>query len=205
MFKVLNLRRSEKKKNIFRERFPDIYIHPDSYISDFVKIGFGTRIDGPAYIKAHQEATINIGKYCAIAHNLRIRSANHATGYPNVQNSFQISHGFNINKEFRGQIKVGHNSWIADNVIILPGVNIGNGVCIGAGSIITKDIPAYAVAVGSPARVIRYRFDKKIIEQLSEIEWWNWCSEKIKRNRLFFETDLSLDSALNLSSLITDE
>ena len=58
-------------------------------------------------------------------------------------------------------------------------VTIGNGAVIGSGAIVTKDIPPYAIAVGNPARVIKYRFDEKTIEALEKISWWNWEHEKI--------------------------
>ncbi|MGI8933218.1 MAG: hypothetical protein ACR2FS_04005, partial [Phormidesmis sp.] len=93
-------------------------------------------------------------------------------------------------------------AWIGDNVIVLPGVRIGEGAVIGAGSVVAKEIPPCSVAVGSPARVIRQRFSDRTIEQFMSIQWWNWPLEKIKRNRLFFETDLSKVEDINLCSLI---
>lgn len=60
-------------------------------------------------------------------------------------------------------------------------MRIGNGAVIGAGAVITKDIPPYAIVVGNPARIIKYRFSEDIIKKLQAIKWWNWPIEKIVR------------------------
>jgi serine acetyltransferase len=62
----------------------------------------------------------------------------------------------------------------------MGGVKIGIGAVIGSGAIVTKDIPDFAIAVGNPARVIKYRFDEKTIEALKNIAWWDWDYEQIK-------------------------
>lgn len=61
----------------------------------------------------------------------------------------------------------------------MGGVRIGNGAVIGARAIVAKNVPPYAVAVGNPARVIKYRFPQEIIDKLQKIKWWNWPDEKI--------------------------
>ena len=61
---------------------------------------------------------------------------------------------------------IGHDVWIGSQAIILPGVTIGTGAVIGAGAVVAKDVPAYAVAVGNPARVVKYRFERDLIDRL---------------------------------------
>ena len=75
---------------------------------------------------------------------------------------------------------IGNDVWFGENVIVLNGARIGNGVIAGAGSVITKDVPDYAVVVGNPARGIRYRFSKEQIDKLNKIAWWDWSIEKIR-------------------------
>lgn len=75
---------------------------------------------------------------------------------------------------------IGNDVWFGENVIVLNGAQIGNGVIAGAGSIITKDVPDYAVVVGNPARIIGYRFTQEQIVKLNKIAWWDWPVEKIK-------------------------
>lgn len=82
------------KKKILKLRFIKAYVHRDSYIGGYTTIGYGTKINGPALIPSFKNAPVRIGKYCAIADNLRIRPRNHFTGFPNIQVSFQRKYGF---------------------------------------------------------------------------------------------------------------
>jgi len=68
---------------------------------------------------------------------------------------------------------IGNDVWIGASALVLKGVNVGDGVVIGAGSVVTKDVPPYAIVAGNPARVIRYRFDPVTIERLMACAWWN--------------------------------
>lgn len=86
-----------------------------------------------------------------------------------------------LRKNSKGAVTIGNDVWIAGNVKILSGVTIGDGAVIGASSVVTRDIPPYAVAAGNPARVIRYRFDEDTIAALLRIQWWHWPVEKIKQ------------------------
>lgn len=76
--------------------------------------------------------------------------------------------------------KIGNDVWLGKNVTIVNGADIGNGVIAGAGTIITKDIPDYAIVVGVPAQIIGYRYEKNQIEALNRIKWWNWSDDEIR-------------------------
>ena len=78
------------------------------------------------------------------------------------------------------KINIGNDVWIGKNVIITNGANIGNGVIAAAGAVITKDVPDYAVVMGVPARIVRYRYTPEQIEKLNKIAWWDWSDEKIR-------------------------
>lgn len=80
------------------------------------------------------------------------------------------------------QIVFGNDVWMGQNVTIMGGVKIGNGAVIGANAVVAKNIPPYAVAVGNPARVVKYRFDETTIRKLLAVKWWNWDLEKIADN-----------------------
>lgn len=83
--------------------------------------------------------------------------------------TFAISDTF----EERKHIHIGNDVFIGRSVIVLDGVTIGDGAVIGAGAVVTEDIPPYAIATGSPIKIIKYRFTPEVIDQLLEIQWWN--------------------------------
>lgn len=78
------------------------------------------------------------------------------------------------------RIEIGNDVWLGQNVIITNYANIGDGVVAGAGAVITKDVPDYAVVAGVPARIIRYRYSEWQIEALKKIAWWEWDDDKIR-------------------------
>lgn len=88
---------------------------------------------------------------------------------------------------------MGNDVWVGCNSVLISGVKVGDGAIIGAGAVVTKDIPPYAIVVGVPARVIKYRFDEEVRERLLQIKWWNWDDEKIKRNIGFFKSDINME------------
>lgn len=195
---------SSRNRRLTKLAKQDIHIHSGSKLGNYTSIGKGTNINGPAFINSRKDAPIEIGKYCAIAYNLRIRTRNHHTGYANLQDKFQRRHHFPNLDVVKGPTIIGNNVWIADNVVILPGVNVGDGAVIGAGSVVTKSIPPYTIVAGNPARVIKQRFSDEVARQLLEIKWWDWSEDKIKRNRSFFETDFQNKEVVNIHELIVD-
>ena len=80
------------------------------------------------------------------------------------------------------RIRIGNDVWIGANAIITNGSNIGNGAIIAAGSVVTKDVPDYAIVGGVPAKIIRYRYTTEEIAALNRISWWDWSDEKIRNN-----------------------
>lgn len=129
-----------------------------------------------------------IGKFCQIGNNVEfiMNGANHqmnaATTFP-----FYVMDGWEQeapNMEdlpFKGDTVVGNDCWIGQNVTILPGVHIGNGVIIGANSIITKDLPSYSICCGNPCVIKKMRFSEDIIKILEEIKWWEKSIEEIQK------------------------
>ena len=80
------------------------------------------------------------------------------------------------------KVNIGNDVWIGCNSVILGGVKIGDGAVIGAGAIVTKNVPDYAIVTGVPAKVLKYRFSRKTILKLKKLEWWNWPINVIKNN-----------------------
>lgn len=134
---------------------------------------------------------VKIGKYCSLGSDITIISSNHVTSKINMECRLQHRcFGDKImNRDNKG-VTIGNAVWIGDRVTILPGVTIGNGAIIGAGAVVSKDIPAYRVAVGNPAIVKKKRFGEDTIAVLETVEWWHWSEDRIKQNKEFFESDL---------------
>ncbi|RUX91838.1 CatB-related O-acetyltransferase [Mesorhizobium sp. M7D.F.Ca.US.004.03.1.1] len=78
-----------------------------------------------------------------------------------------------------GPTEIGNDVWIGRRAIIMPGITIGDGAVVGAGSIVTKDVAPYAIVAGNPAKLIRNRFTDDQIARLLAIRWWEWSDEKI--------------------------
>lgn len=196
MLKKIKFRLRKWRRNAdFRKR--QILVHKDSHLGNNTHIGFGTSINGPAYIASAVGVPVTIGKYCAIAHNLRIRPRNHSMRYPNMQDKFQRRFGFPSLDDIKGEVSIGNNVWIGDNVTILSGVSVGDGAVIAACSVLTKPVPAFSIVGGVPASVIKMRFDDETILEIDRLKWWDWNEEKIRKNAEFFQTDMTVNGLKN--------
>ncbi|WP_168217462.1 CatB-related O-acetyltransferase [Paracoccus liaowanqingii] len=166
-------------------------------ISGTVMCGKHTTING--YFNAR--GNIRIGKYCAIGRFVSIHSGNHRTDLPSQQVNFNRRFGF-VSAFVRSRVEVGHNVWVGDKANILSGVTVGHGSVIAAGATVVSDVPPFAIVGGVPAKLIRYRFSRDVIEQSLEIRWWDWSDERIKRNAEFFETSLDEATEFDLLSIV---
>lgn len=145
----------------------------------------------------------NIGRFCSVSWNVSCGGASHDYTHVSTSPFYQLKQfGFvdeNENVLF-SKIEIGNDVWIGMNACILPagGVKIGNGAIIGSGAVVTKDVPDYAIVVGNPGKILKYRFDEKIIKCLNDIKWWNWPEEIIKKNISLFKSELQLDDCNKL-------
>jgi len=125
---------------------------------------------------------VTFGRYCSIAISARIFTRNHPVHaismHPVLYNP---SLGFKeiISLPFE-KITIEDDVWIGHNATILPSVKfIGRGSVIGAGSVVTHDVPAYAIVAGNPARLIKMRFDEETIERIEKSRWWEYSIEEL--------------------------
>jgi virginiamycin A acetyltransferase len=129
-----------------------------------------------------------IGRFCSIAAETRfiMNGGNHATDWFTTFPFPIFGEGWEVatpeSWPYRGDTVVGHDVWIGYGATIMPGVHIGNGAIVATRSVVTKDVPPFAIVGGNPAEVIRYRFDEATREALTEIAWWDWDAEKLTRN-----------------------
>ncbi len=129
-----------------------------------------------------------IGKFASIANAVRINPGNHPMQRAAMNHFTYRASKFGLGAdepeffEWRRSFKVriGHDVWIGHGAILLPGITVGNGAVIGAGAVVTKDVPDFAIMVGTPARLHRFRFAPEIMEDLNRIAWWNWDDAGLK-------------------------
>ncbi len=147
-----------------------------------------------------------IGKMSSISWGVTIGPANHdykkITSHDFLYNDF---YGIKPNDEpaaynrFEKKTLIGNDVWIGANSTILNGILIGDGAVIGANTIVTKDVPPYAIIVGNPGKVVKFRFEKKIIETLLELKWWDFPKEVIQENYEIFK-DSNIENSIRVLS-----
>jgi virginiamycin A acetyltransferase len=132
-----------------------------------------------------------IGPFCAIGRGVQIimNGATHAMGGFSTYPFNIFGHGWEDGfdpatwaAENRGDTVIGPDVWIGTEAMILPGINIGAGAIVAARTVVTADVPPYAVVGGNPARVLRQRFDADTVARLLAVAWWDWPRDKLSRN-----------------------
>jgi serine acetyltransferase len=96
----------------------------------------------------------------------------------------------------KGDIIIENDVWVGAKATIMSGVKISNGVVVAAGSVVTKDVPPYAIVAGNPAKIVKFRFDEIQIEKLLQISWWDWEEQKIRDNAMIMWSD-NIDEFIN--------
>lgn len=154
----------------FRKQYPDYSIGINNYGVPNIK-------------NPHDKATLKIGSYCSIAPNVKIymggmHRTDWVTTYPfpafirdtgHIKN-WDITHG---------DVIIGNDVWLCANCVILSGVTIGHGAVVANSSIVTKDVPPYAIVGGNPAKLIRWRFDENTRSVLLDSKWWDWPEAEV--------------------------
>jgi acetyltransferase-like isoleucine patch superfamily enzyme len=138
-----------------------------------------------------------VGAFCSIAPHVIIGGGRHPTrGYVTTSPLFYSARS-NPWGAFPGAIDrnqelprtfIGNDVWIGYSAVVLPGIRVGDGAVIGAGSIVNRDVEPYQIVAGTPARTIRPRFDAADTEWLLEAKWWDWPDEELKRLRPMFSS-----------------
>jgi len=118
--------------------------------------------------------------FCSLANDIYIGGAEHPVNWVSTSPAFQnIKHSEPKRRFAKNNVEelkktyIGNDVWVGNKVIVKAGIRIGTGSVIGAGAVVTNDIPPYAIVGGVPARIIKYRFSKEIIDALLKSEWWN--------------------------------
>lgn len=143
-------------------------------------------VDNISVLTWGEGAKLEIGSFCSIAANIKIYlGGNHRvdwiTTYPFGHTHKGVFNKFNGegNPKTNGDVIIGNDIWIGSDVTIMSGVRIGDGAVLANNSHVVKDVEPYSIVGGNPAKLIKYRFDKDVIEKLLEIKWWDLNDDKI--------------------------
>jgi acetyltransferase-like isoleucine patch superfamily enzyme len=200
-----------KNSSIFNSHIQDHVIISSScgiyssQIADHVKI-YGrtnlshTSIGRFSYIASDTSLSqVTMGNFCSIGPECILGYGNHPTDFVSTSPVFfstlkQCGISFSEQDYFqeRKKIEIGHDVWLGARVFVKDGVKIGHGAIIGAGAIVVKDVPDYAIVGGVPAKLIRFRFTSEIIKKLLEIKWWDWSEYDLRQaQHLFSQNDIN--------------
>jgi phosphonate metabolism protein (transferase hexapeptide repeat family) len=129
-----------------------------------------------------------IGKFTAIAAQACINALEHPVARVSQHKiTYRPNEYFldaRLDKEFRELrrnrvVEIGHDVWIGHGAVVMPGVKIGHGAVVGAGAVVTRDVAPYAIAAGSPAKFLRWRFEPEISERMIGLAWWDWDHDRL--------------------------
>lgn len=147
----------------------------------------GTIIGRYSYIgeRTSIDKNVQIGRYCSISSNVLIGATIHPQNWLSTS-PIQYDNWLDGNHskktwEISKPTIIENDVWIGSGVIIKSGITVHNGAIIGSGAVVTHDVPPYAIVVGVPAKIIKYRFEPDVIKELLETKWWDLPHSKIRK------------------------
>jgi acetyltransferase-like isoleucine patch superfamily enzyme len=145
-------------------------------------VGRGTYGE-PRILHWGEPATLKVGSFCSFAGGVTIfLGGNHRTDWITTY-PFSVfresAKAISGHPTTKGDVIIGHDVWIGADATILSGIRIGNGAVVGACSVVTRDVPAYGIVAGNPAKLIRLRFTDSEIASLEELAWWSWTDSML--------------------------
>lgn len=135
---------------------------------------------------------VSIGSFCSIASYCAIGGGSHPVEFVSTspvflagKNVFGVNFS-SVSFENSKSVSIGNDVWIGESCFIKDGINVGNGAVVGSHSVVTHDIPSYAIVAGVPARILRYRFDQETIDALNRSQWWDWSESLLRKYASYF-------------------
>lgn len=202
--RIIKIKRAEvKSKNV---KFSSgVNITKNSKFEGMNSLGKDTYFNGEmgygTYIGANCNINALVGRYCCIADDVRVYVGTHPIKWGSINPMFYSTkkqNGYSyVNEDLFEEEKfvdeakkygviIGNDVWIGARVTILGGLKIGDGAVVGAGAVVTKDVPPYTIVGGVPAKIIKMRFDEETVCKLLDYRWWAKPQEWIKNNALYF-------------------
>ncbi|WP_119392869.1 DapH/DapD/GlmU-related protein [Taklimakanibacter lacteus] len=142
-----------------------------------------------SYVERHAEIIYaTIGKFCAIASDVRVNALNHPMERVSQHKITYRPNEYFLDKkldvDFREErmtekVTIGHDVWIGHGAILLPGVSIGHGAVIAAGAVVSRDVAPYMIAAGVPAKPLRPRFAAETAARIAALAWWDWPHDRL--------------------------
>lgn len=176
--------------------------------SHYHKVHVGMYTQGAWHVPGMIDENTTVGRYSSIASSTRILNWNHPIHLKSTH-PFFFDPFFGFVKKLDVHwfhLNIGNDVWIGHNAVIMPHVReIGDGAVVGAGSVVHKDVPPYAVVVGNPARVVRFRFPEEKIRQLLEEKWWEKDIEELASSVENFRRKEQVDENTDSSGLNTEQ
>ena len=175
-------------------------VHPDCEITDvtfgaWCEIGRGSRVahsgigDYSYCDRFCDIANASVGKFANIASFVRIGATDHPLDRASLHHFMYRSasywpdaadDGDCFAKRRARRVVIGHDTWIGHNAQIKPEVTVGHGAVVASGAVVTKDVPAYAIVAGVPAKVIRMRLPEDLAARMIALAWWDWDHARLR-------------------------
>ena len=170
---------------------PSIVVGDYTIYNDFVSDPLLFERNNVLYHYPVNHERLLIGKFCSIACGAKFmfNCANHSLKSLSTYTFPLFYEDWDLEKadvasawDNKGDIIIGNDVWIGFEAIVMAGVRIGDGAIVAARAVVTHDVPPYTIVGGVPAKVIRKRFDDKVIQKLVTLKWWEWPVGKIRRS-----------------------